>query len=609
MSSHARWRCQCVLLTWFCLIVAATRVKKSHEYLRGLMPALHPQPLELNSCLMAAEPPKNDNGGQLHSLTIVHTTFINNNELRNQAKMLELSAPSWLVTGALILAVNGPKKQHESELPEALHLYPHRRKMMCRLPNNGYECGQFADWHRLSAAWRDGQYAAVLFMESDVLATPQAILTYNSAIGSFRRHDLAAQGWFFEYFFNQSSFDMDFFALLPAVAKKEGREGVFFEAYHLCQRLITTNEVAFFGRSETAMARTVRATGEPVVVMLNRTNHGNRAIDAVGVWHAHDPKAVRTWLATRPTQEPRRTGSHLNLPPHLRGAASGSLPHLPTLHDQGQQAVDCADVVPEPIDASPIRSPQAMHTLLARKFSGLNVVEIGTRSGDGISCFAQAARQAIAIEANETYCDYLRARSATLPRAARFQVVCSFFDGKEGDATATLKTADVITWWMAGADNKGLLQVLQNLTELRSVPATAQAVILFDMHIHADRRSFASLLRFAAWNESVVFDECALCRARTKARTEDPFAVWESCNRAIGTFRAVGIMLGTLAKTSLTRLPRTKPRWDISLTRSFEEPNRCPMSSSPSVSRARPPEPQATPHEVSTAASRALSVV
>ena len=162
MSSHARWRCQCVLLTWFCLIVAATRVKKSHEYLRGLMPALHPQPLELNSCLMAAEPPKNDNGGQLHSLTIVHTTFINNNELRNQAKMLELSAPSWLVTGALILAVNGPKKQHESELPEALHLYPHRRKIMCRLPNNGYECGQFADWHRLSVAWRDGQYAAVL---------------------------------------------------------------------------------------------------------------------------------------------------------------------------------------------------------------------------------------------------------------------------------------------------------------------------------------------------------------------------------------------------------------------------------------------------------------
>ena len=105
-----------MLLTWFCLIVAATRVKKSHEYLRGMMPALHPQPLELNSCLMATEPPKNDHGGQLHSLTIVHTTFINNNELRNQAKMLELSAPSWLVTGALILAVNGPKKQHESEI-------------------------------------------------------------------------------------------------------------------------------------------------------------------------------------------------------------------------------------------------------------------------------------------------------------------------------------------------------------------------------------------------------------------------------------------------------------------------------------------------------------
>jgi len=214
---------------------------------------------------------------------------------------------------------------------------------------------------------------------------------------------------------------------------------------------------------------------------------------------------------------------------------------------------------------------------LARKFARANIIEIGSRNGDGISCFAQTAKQATAIEADRSYCDFLRRRSASLPNNARFQVVCSFFDGQAGKpSTETLKEADFVTWWMNGAYDRELLRTLQKLAELGAVPKTTQAVILFDMHLQVDRRSFASLLRIAAWNTSVNFDECALCRARTKARSKDPLAVWESCNRAVGTFCAVGIELGTLTKTNLARaVPLIKANWDIRLARPFEERNRC----------------------------------
>ncbi len=51
--------------------------------------------------------------------------------------------------------------------------------------------------------------------------------------------------------------------------------------------------------------------------------------------------------------------------------------------------VDCKLAVPNPIDSAPIRSPQEVHTLIASKVHAKQLVEIGTRNGDGISCFSK----------------------------------------------------------------------------------------------------------------------------------------------------------------------------------------------------------------------------
>ena len=51
---------------------------------------------------------------------------------------------------------------------------------------------------------------------------------------------------------------------------------------------------------------------------------------------------------------------------------------------------ECKDVVVQPVDAHPYRSPQSVHTALLQHFRGKQVVEFGTRNGDGLSCFATA---------------------------------------------------------------------------------------------------------------------------------------------------------------------------------------------------------------------------
>ena len=53
--------------------------------------------------------------------------------------------------------------------------------------------------------------------------------------------------------------------------------------------------------------------------------------------------------------------------------------------------IDSATSV-SPVDPSPIRSPQVVHSVMANEFfAGKSVVEIGTRNGDGIACFARVA--------------------------------------------------------------------------------------------------------------------------------------------------------------------------------------------------------------------------
>jgi len=104
--------------------------------------------------------------------------------------------------------------------------------------------------------------------------------------------------------------------------------------------------------------------------------------------------------------------------------------------------LECERLVPDPVDAPPMRSPQAVHSALLPRVTGKDLVEIGTRNGDGISCFAQVARRATAIELSPAYCKKLRERSGRLHNSTgrHFAVDCRSYRNADLDA-------DVITWW------------------------------------------------------------------------------------------------------------------------------------------------------------------
>jgi hypothetical protein len=50
--------------------------------------------------------------------------------------------------------------------------------------------------------------------------------------------------------------------------------------------------------------------------------------------------------------------------------------HLTATADAVSGVLDCMRLVPSPFDTSPIRSPQAVHSLIARRVAGKNLVEI-----------------------------------------------------------------------------------------------------------------------------------------------------------------------------------------------------------------------------------------
>ena len=107
----------------------------------------------------------------------------------------------------------------------------------------------------------------------------------------------------------------------------------------------------------------------------------------------------------------------------------------------------CEAQVKSPIDAPPIRSPQVVHSLVALKSVGKELLEIGTRNGDGMACFALSAQKAIAIEYDEKYCRQLRNLSTAIEAkhpGKSFQVTCSDF--RKGGVL----DADIITWWEMG---------------------------------------------------------------------------------------------------------------------------------------------------------------
>ena len=110
-----------------------------------------------------------------------------------------------------------------------------------------------------------------------------------------------------------------------------------------------------------------------------------------------------------------------------------------------------------PLDSSPIRSPQAAHTSLLEYFRGKNIAEIGTRRGDGMACYSQVARSALAIELFFGWPQLAAVAASERILNARIECMRSHSQS----ARTILKAID------AGGNDTGGLQMLQ-LTSLRN---------------------------------------------------------------------------------------------------------------------------------------------
>ena len=152
--------------------------------------------------------------------------------------------------------------------------------------------------------------------------------------------------------------------------------------------------------------------------------------------------------------------------------------------------INCTELI-RPRDPSPIRSPQNIHSWLSERFAGLEIVEIGTRNGDGMACFAQTARAAIAVEIDRHYCEILRKRAARLAQrgSGNFTVVCQDYRKAHLDG-------DIFTWWEQAPflTNQAAIQHLRREVHAGRVRPSAQAVVLFDMSWQEDVDSLKQLI-------------------------------------------------------------------------------------------------------------------
>ena len=180
-------------------------------------------------------------------------------------------------------------------------------------------------------------------------------------------------------------------------------------------------------------------------------------------------------------------------------------------------AVDCHRLVPQPVDVAPIRSPQSIHSLIAQRALGKNLVEIGTRNGDGMECFAQTAASATAFEMEEKYCQKLKLRSSSLAarsgRAFNFTVACQ--DYQRDRHAKHLSRGDYFTWWAQEPTlkNREVLGLLRMLQDQGNVHRDARALFVFDTKWWVD---MCDLRAFRAWDrfsslESVLVNETASC--------------------------------------------------------------------------------------------------
>ena len=261
----------------------------------------------------------------------------------------------------------------------------------------------------------------------------------------------------------------------------------------------------------------------------------------------------------------------LRIPKLFHSSQNGRRANAPraAAERMGSSSIDCKDIVPIPRDAFPARTPQVLHTAVARRVYGLDVVVIGDSSTDAISCFAAHARSAtvVPIEANERECVHLRARAAKsralglvfavncnastslLPGAANLRTIdipdadmyffsqaawrtaywrqwmhrgvavaaCrEYFGNCDDEALTSVRYSS--TWRshrLDHVDSFDLLRALRSAQATGAIRATAEVVMGFDEDTMHDGWTYRKLqdLGWMSWNQSFCLppSELALC--------------------------------------------------------------------------------------------------
>lgn len=144
------------------------------------------------------------------------------------------------------------------------------------------------------------------------------------------------------------------------------------------------------------------------------------------------------------------------------------------------------------------RSPQAVHTALAKRFAGHRVIEVGTGPhGDGLMCFGQVASSASAVEFSSKLCRTLSARVAA-SGIASLSVQCADY------RLADFGPYDFVTWWQQQPlTNENLLAHLRNLSAHGMLQPHALAVPCFELAYRPDRDSWGRLARCVCHREAL----------------------------------------------------------------------------------------------------------
>lgn len=213
--------------------------------------------------------------------------------------------------------------------------------------------------------------------------------------------------------------------------------------------------------------------------------------------------------------------------------------------------MNCSTLV-RPVDVSPIRSPQAVHTALLPIFQDKNLVEIGTRNGDGMECYAHVAKSAKAIEHQTQYCRRLRLRNSTLFNASQkhFDVSCKDY------RVAGVLDADYVLFWHERPHlvDPTILWHLNEEARRGLIRRDARAVVLSDLQSYEDAPSWRLLKTMAERRFEVPFNEYLACRRGLRGRSLD------LCRRARGGFGVSIIRVMDINRTTLHELIETRKR-------------------------------------------------